>query len=303
MLCSILVQWVPCHHFMGGQDGLQIQKLAVNILNKQSQTDNKCWFYSLVAYKYGMLQSVTQDLGLKKFFGEMSFRNGMAAVYWSGSFKMVARKLPECYKMNWGFADVRHFHCLLSPHWLLPSHHLQLLWNTSETSQWSLTWWVSSSDKWQQYYSLTVFMYDPVLCKIPFVFVCGGEGGISLHWGIIGFYVSHMYKSTSDTWIKLGRKFLAVFEFPSESLCGLLSEKLANIRAHLDHKPCKPIFIQFMMVNFILIWHLFEVMLILFELTYEHKNNIHHNSLCLVHADSKVDYWSCVLWRNESCAR
>jgi len=112
---------------MGGQDGLQIQKLAVNILNKQSQTDNKCWFYSLVAYKYGMLQSVTQDLGLKKFFGEMSFRNGMAAVYWSGSFKMVARKLPECYKMNWGFADVRHFHCLLSPHWLLPSHHLQLL--------------------------------------------------------------------------------------------------------------------------------------------------------------------------------
>jgi hypothetical protein len=69
----------------------------------------------------------------------------------------------------------------------------------------------------------------------------------------MGFYESHMYKSATETWIKFRRKFLAVFEFPSESLCGLLSEKLSNIRAHLDHKPCKPIYIQFMMVNFILI--------------------------------------------------
>jgi len=37
------------------------------------------------------------------------------------------------------------------------------------------------------------------------------------------------------------------------------------------------------------------VILILFELTYEHKNNIHHNILCLVHPDSKVDYWSCFM--------
>jgi hypothetical protein len=108
-----------------------------------------------------------------------------------------------------------------------------------------------------------------------------------------------MCKSTTETWIKFRSKFLAVFEFPSESLCGLFSVKLENIRAHLDHKPCKPIFVQFMMVNFILIWHLFVVMLILFELTYDHKNNIHHNSLCVVHPDSKVDYWSCVLWRNK----
>ena len=56
----------------------------------------------------------------------------------------------------------------------------------------------------------------------------------------MGFYESHMYKSATETWIKFRRKFLAVFEFPSESLCGLLSEKLSNIRAHLDHKPCKP---------------------------------------------------------------
>jgi len=102
-------------------------------------------------------------------------------------------------------------------------------------------------------------MYDPVLCKIPFVCVCvcvcwgwvGGKGGKFA----LGYYrvVSHMYKSTTETWIKFRRKFLAVFEFPNESLCGLFSEKLANIRAHLDHKPCKPTFIQFMMVNFILI--------------------------------------------------
>jgi hypothetical protein len=44
---------VPCHHGMarpqvvGGGDGLQIWRVAANILNKQSQTANKWWSSSL----------------------------------------------------------------------------------------------------------------------------------------------------------------------------------------------------------------------------------------------------------------
>jgi hypothetical protein len=41
------VKWVPCHHSMvcpqvaNGGDGLQIWKVTVNILNKQSRTANR----------------------------------------------------------------------------------------------------------------------------------------------------------------------------------------------------------------------------------------------------------------------
>jgi hypothetical protein len=47
------VKWVPCHHDMahphvaGRGDGLQIWKVAVNILNKQSRTADRGWPSSL----------------------------------------------------------------------------------------------------------------------------------------------------------------------------------------------------------------------------------------------------------------
>jgi hypothetical protein len=47
------VRWVPCHHGMArlqvadGGDGLQIWKVAANILNKQSRTADKGWSSSL----------------------------------------------------------------------------------------------------------------------------------------------------------------------------------------------------------------------------------------------------------------
>jgi hypothetical protein len=43
------VRWVPCHHGMArpqvadGGDGLQIWRVAANILNKQSRTADKWW--------------------------------------------------------------------------------------------------------------------------------------------------------------------------------------------------------------------------------------------------------------------
>jgi hypothetical protein len=54
MLCFIShVKWVPCHHSMvrpqvvDGGDGLQIWRLAANILNKQSRTAERGWSSSL----------------------------------------------------------------------------------------------------------------------------------------------------------------------------------------------------------------------------------------------------------------
>jgi hypothetical protein len=51
---SILhVKWVPCHHGMtrpqvaDGGDGLQIWRVAANILNKQSRTANNWWSSNL----------------------------------------------------------------------------------------------------------------------------------------------------------------------------------------------------------------------------------------------------------------
>jgi hypothetical protein len=48
-----MCMWVPCHHGMArpqvadGGDGLQIWRLAANILNKQSRTADKGWSSSL----------------------------------------------------------------------------------------------------------------------------------------------------------------------------------------------------------------------------------------------------------------
>jgi hypothetical protein len=47
------VKWVPCHHGMArpqvadGGEGLQIRRVAANILNKQSRTADKGWPSSL----------------------------------------------------------------------------------------------------------------------------------------------------------------------------------------------------------------------------------------------------------------
>jgi hypothetical protein len=47
------VRWVPCHYGMArpqvadGGDGLQIRRVAANILNKQSRTADKGWSSSL----------------------------------------------------------------------------------------------------------------------------------------------------------------------------------------------------------------------------------------------------------------
>jgi hypothetical protein len=50
-LCGVRghVKWVPCHHNMvrrqvaDGGDGLQIWRVAANILNKQSRTADRGW--------------------------------------------------------------------------------------------------------------------------------------------------------------------------------------------------------------------------------------------------------------------
>jgi hypothetical protein len=47
------VRWVPCHHVMArpqvadGGDIFQFWRVVANILNKQSRTADKMWFYSL----------------------------------------------------------------------------------------------------------------------------------------------------------------------------------------------------------------------------------------------------------------
>jgi hypothetical protein len=53
------VRWVPCHHGMArpqvadGGDGLQIWRVAANILNKQSQTADKGWS-SILGLRVGL---------------------------------------------------------------------------------------------------------------------------------------------------------------------------------------------------------------------------------------------------------
>jgi hypothetical protein len=53
LLPCIHVRWVACHHGMArpqvadGGDGLQVRRVAVNILNKQSWTADKGWSFSL----------------------------------------------------------------------------------------------------------------------------------------------------------------------------------------------------------------------------------------------------------------
>jgi len=52
-IASTHVRWIPCHHNMarsqvaGGGEGLQIWRVAANILNKQSQTADRGWSSSL----------------------------------------------------------------------------------------------------------------------------------------------------------------------------------------------------------------------------------------------------------------
>jgi hypothetical protein len=52
-IMTIHVRWVPCHHGMArsqvadGGDGLEIWRIAANILNKQSRTADKEWSFSL----------------------------------------------------------------------------------------------------------------------------------------------------------------------------------------------------------------------------------------------------------------
>jgi len=50
---DVHVRWVPCHHCMArpqvvdGGEGLQIRRVAANILNKQSQIADNGWSSSL----------------------------------------------------------------------------------------------------------------------------------------------------------------------------------------------------------------------------------------------------------------
>jgi hypothetical protein len=66
------VRWVPCHHGMAlpqvadGGDGLQIWKVAANILNKQSLTADKGWSSNLeVGREASQLLTVKQKLVTK----------------------------------------------------------------------------------------------------------------------------------------------------------------------------------------------------------------------------------------------
>jgi hypothetical protein len=49
LFVCVHVKWAPCHHGMArpqvadGGDGLQIWRLAANILNKKSRTADKGW--------------------------------------------------------------------------------------------------------------------------------------------------------------------------------------------------------------------------------------------------------------------
>jgi hypothetical protein len=53
------VRWAPCHHSMerpqvaGGGDGLQVWRVAANILNKQSWTADKQWSSNWVGWVRG----------------------------------------------------------------------------------------------------------------------------------------------------------------------------------------------------------------------------------------------------------
>jgi hypothetical protein len=65
------VRWVSCHHSMacprvaGGGNGLQIWRVAVNILNKQSQTDDKGWSSSLGVWSGAFELTVKNNLVTK----------------------------------------------------------------------------------------------------------------------------------------------------------------------------------------------------------------------------------------------
>jgi len=77
------VKWVPCHHGIArpqvadGREGLQIQRVAENILNKQSRTVDKGWSSSL---KVGC--GATQPLIVKKKLRNVSKRLGSGLILW-----------------------------------------------------------------------------------------------------------------------------------------------------------------------------------------------------------------------------
>jgi hypothetical protein len=88
--CSLVkshVKWVPCHHGMArlqvadGGKGLQIWRVAANILNKQSRTADKGWPSSLGVWralttphrKKNTLRNVTKGLGIgRKLWNDLS---------------------------------------------------------------------------------------------------------------------------------------------------------------------------------------------------------------------------------------
>jgi hypothetical protein len=67
------VRWVPCHHGMArpqvadGGNGLQIWKVAENILNKHSRTADEGWFSYLGVGRWANNSSPYKIILLRKF--------------------------------------------------------------------------------------------------------------------------------------------------------------------------------------------------------------------------------------------
>jgi hypothetical protein len=92
-VCLIHVKWVPCHHGMArhqvtnGGDGLQIWRVATNILNKQSRTADRGWSSSLGVgrgakthhrKKSNLLRNISQSLGP----GRILWQNDLGTEKW-----------------------------------------------------------------------------------------------------------------------------------------------------------------------------------------------------------------------------
>jgi hypothetical protein len=89
------VKWGPCHHGMArlqiadGGNGLQIWRVAANILSKQWRTADKGWHSSLEvrrgannssSLKISLLQNVTKGLGLGRNIWRLN--SGNACYHW-----------------------------------------------------------------------------------------------------------------------------------------------------------------------------------------------------------------------------
>jgi hypothetical protein len=92
-ICSDHVKWVPCHHGMArpqvadGGDGLQMWRVAANILNKQSRTADMAWSSSLgvgrglttpTVKPFNLLRIVTKSLGP----GRILWQNDVGTEKW-----------------------------------------------------------------------------------------------------------------------------------------------------------------------------------------------------------------------------